>query len=321
MSSKIMGAVWDLKLPHSQQSILLALGDHADHTGNNVYPSLGLVAWKTGYSIRQVRRIVNKLLELKLLILVEDRPGTSKKYKINLSVGKLKSNYRPTSEDTPDILSDQVGHNSVRSTPDIAVSDKPSLEPSEKKESDALEIARLKAENEILRNQLEKQSNAKKSAPPSSKESSLDKKASLPRAPQPCDGLMNAIGAGSFGITGELNGTGSRIGGIVFGDKREPKGLFEIVFQTKDVKSIEQVRIDKMVESLTKAYKAHSLKLDTNGQPLAAPTSAPTINNMLRTYLKSPEAEADKPQNLDDSGMDLNLFYKDPYTGLYKRRA
>ena len=61
MSAKLMGQVWDLDLPHNQAWVLMALADHADHEGNNVYPGLGLLRYKTGYSERQIRRVLDEL--------------------------------------------------------------------------------------------------------------------------------------------------------------------------------------------------------------------------------------------------------------------
>lgn len=91
-----MGKVWDLDLPHNQLLVLLALADHADHEGNNVYPSLGLVAWKTGYSEQQVRRILKLLVESGILIERGRVPGTPTRYSIRLSAGKLKQPRKKT---------------------------------------------------------------------------------------------------------------------------------------------------------------------------------------------------------------------------------
>jgi hypothetical protein len=70
MSVKVMGLVWDSDLPRDQKFILLAYADHADHEGRDVYPSVPLVSWKTGYSERQVQRITGELVQA--LIMVED---------------------------------------------------------------------------------------------------------------------------------------------------------------------------------------------------------------------------------------------------------
>lgn len=90
MSGKIMGKVWDLELPHNQLLVLLALADHADHEGNNVFPSLGLVAWKTGYSEQQVRRVMRDLEDANILKATDKSPGKAAHYCIDVSQGKQK---------------------------------------------------------------------------------------------------------------------------------------------------------------------------------------------------------------------------------------
>jgi hypothetical protein len=67
-----MAQVWQRKLGHPEQSILLALADHAEDDGTNVYPSVGYTAWKTGYSGRQVRRILGAMRERGVLVVVQD---------------------------------------------------------------------------------------------------------------------------------------------------------------------------------------------------------------------------------------------------------
>lgn len=134
MSVKIMGQVWDLDLPANKLLVLLALTDHADHNGQNIYPSMGLVAWKTGYSERQVRRIVQSLVKDKILS-AEKRPGDTTKFTVHIENGKQKEPFKRSStvgqNVTPDIaMSAQVGHNDVRPTPDTMMSDEPSVKPS-----------------------------------------------------------------------------------------------------------------------------------------------------------------------------------------------
>src|SRR5262245_39030206 len=94
MSGKIMGHVWDLELPHAHMLVLLAYADHADHEGNNVFPGVGLIAWKAGYSLRQAQRITDDLIAWGLLIEVEAAPGKSAVYRIDLAAGKLKKPYK-----------------------------------------------------------------------------------------------------------------------------------------------------------------------------------------------------------------------------------
>ena len=85
-----MGGVWELDLPHNQQSVLLAFADHADHEGHNVFPSHKLVAWKCGYGKAAVRRIVHKLLKSEILVLENTGSGGTGKpnsYSIHLDKG------------------------------------------------------------------------------------------------------------------------------------------------------------------------------------------------------------------------------------------
>lgn len=71
MSGKISGAVWDMALPKEEKYILLAYADKADHEGYGVFPSYGLVAWMTGYTRRHVMRVVAKLEEQKIMVIVK----------------------------------------------------------------------------------------------------------------------------------------------------------------------------------------------------------------------------------------------------------
>ncbi len=105
MSVKVMGRVWELKLPHSHMLVLLALADHADHEGDNIYPSVGLVAWKCGYSERQVQRIIAELLASGVLVEVSAEPGKTVVYRIDTSKGMSKSPYKGRQNVTPDKMS------------------------------------------------------------------------------------------------------------------------------------------------------------------------------------------------------------------------
>ncbi len=61
MSVKIMGMVWDLKVRRDEKLVLLAYADHADHDGGSIYPSVALIARKTGYSERSIQSITRRL--------------------------------------------------------------------------------------------------------------------------------------------------------------------------------------------------------------------------------------------------------------------
>lgn len=96
MSVRVMSQVWDLKLPHADKFVLLAMADHADHDGNNVYPSVRTIAIKTGYSERQVQRIITSLEESKLLIQVQTGQGAATIYRIETSAAeKVETRRKP----------------------------------------------------------------------------------------------------------------------------------------------------------------------------------------------------------------------------------
>ncbi|MCA1670594.1 MAG: helix-turn-helix domain-containing protein [Thermomicrobia bacterium] len=61
MSIKLMAMVWEYQFTRPEQSIMLALADHAQDDGTHVYPSVARIAWKTDYSERQVQRILRDL--------------------------------------------------------------------------------------------------------------------------------------------------------------------------------------------------------------------------------------------------------------------
>jgi hypothetical protein len=75
MSVRQTAAVWALRLPHNEAWVLMALADHADDDGKRVYPSMGYLAWKTGYGERQVRRIMGRLKERGVIEPVRHRLG------------------------------------------------------------------------------------------------------------------------------------------------------------------------------------------------------------------------------------------------------
>ena len=126
MSAKIMGEVWELALPREQKYVLLCLADHADHEGNHVFPSLGLIEWKTEYSQRQIRRILECLESAGVLVAVRRANGLVTEYRIALAGVARKPAYfkqhgRPRCEKTPDILTktpDILTHADAK-TPDI----------------------------------------------------------------------------------------------------------------------------------------------------------------------------------------------------------
>ena len=90
MSVKVMAQVWELNLPTTKKLVLLALADHANDQGEKVYPSVARVAWKSGLSIRQTRRVMAQLRDVDhLLVLVRegDGRGHPNQYRIDLTKG------------------------------------------------------------------------------------------------------------------------------------------------------------------------------------------------------------------------------------------
>lgn len=135
MSVKIMGAVWDADLPRDEKFVLLAFADHADHDGGNIYPSIGRIAWKTGYSERQIIRITKKLTDKSILILTNDGVGgrnITNSYRIDVNAIPARTDYTKKSdkmsvftEEKGDILSEKGDICDIKG--DIAMSPEPSL--------------------------------------------------------------------------------------------------------------------------------------------------------------------------------------------------
>ena len=100
MSVKLMTQVWELDLPHNAQSIFLALADHADDDGY-CYPSVGRLAWKTGYGVRQVQRTLKDLRDQKLAIPTGSVAGgrhNTVVYRLDPFAGNQKPPFQPKTE-------------------------------------------------------------------------------------------------------------------------------------------------------------------------------------------------------------------------------
>ncbi len=139
MSGKVSGWVWDQELPVNEKYVLLAYADHADHDGNNVFPSMGLMARKTGYHERHVKRITRVLERKGFLIPVGDQAGGRNRpnqWRIPIYGGVKGDTQSTLSELKGDMGSPKrVTPGAQRVAPrsekgDIAESPEPSLEPS-----------------------------------------------------------------------------------------------------------------------------------------------------------------------------------------------
>lgn len=90
MSAKTTGTIWDLDISVPWRMVLLAMVDHADHNGEHMRASQGFIAWKTGYSSRNVSRIIQEMQTEGLLILTDESIGQENEYRFNLSAARLK---------------------------------------------------------------------------------------------------------------------------------------------------------------------------------------------------------------------------------------
>jgi len=75
MSVRQSELAWQLDLSSNRKFILLELADHADPDGRHVFPSQEFIARRTGYSVRQIRRILHELEGLGLIEPVAHRKG------------------------------------------------------------------------------------------------------------------------------------------------------------------------------------------------------------------------------------------------------
>lgn len=149
MSIKLMSQVWDLDLPHNQLWVLMALADYADDDGY-CWPSMTRLAHKTGYSDRQIRRVISDLKEHGI-VEQEGRTGRSSRTWLRLDQAPRKVDVHPGhnvkgSKDnpghfvrgTPDILSGDPGHSYVRHNHQRTSQSEPKSADAPKKQSDPL---------------------------------------------------------------------------------------------------------------------------------------------------------------------------------------
>ena len=119
MSVKLMGHVWELDLDHGPQKVLLALADHAEDDGTRCYPSVEYIAWKTNYSASQVRRIMKKLREERIIEPVayaQGGRGESVHYHIHLERGSLKQPFIPKMDRQPAVIDTAPANKEVQET-------------------------------------------------------------------------------------------------------------------------------------------------------------------------------------------------------------
>ncbi len=116
MSGKLIGRVYDIRLPHDEQAIMIALADHGNDFGEHIHPSVDYLAWKTEYDRRNVQRILRKLEDKQLLIPVafaRGGRGRATEYEMHLENGEPKAPFeRHTKDGATTALSDDEHENS-----------------------------------------------------------------------------------------------------------------------------------------------------------------------------------------------------------------
>jgi len=144
MSVEMMSQCWRLDLPQNKKLVLLAIADHANDEGI-AWPSQGRIAWKTGYSRRNIKRILDELVDdgyLKVLRIGRGR-GTSSVHQLTLDEAPELPKYnaddyyipfkQKVTPATPNTVKGDITGKKVTSATikgDIAVSPEPSIEPS-----------------------------------------------------------------------------------------------------------------------------------------------------------------------------------------------
>jgi hypothetical protein len=122
MSVKLMAQVWERQLDHAEQSVLLAMADHAHDDGSHVFPSINRIAWKTDYSPRQVKRIGKKLRDSGILVLVAAATrGNPTEYRINLNAAPKKQTFEEFLLSTGDKMAPQNGMTNPAQSEDVGV--------------------------------------------------------------------------------------------------------------------------------------------------------------------------------------------------------
>lgn len=128
MAVKAMGRIWDVDVPLRDLVVLLALTDHADDDGANMWPSLPRLAWKVGASVDTVRRSIRRMVKVGILT-EQKRPGKTSIYHMNWDACPLKMPYNPAQDATTSKMRPLASYEKKpRGTPSKAMQGEPSIE-------------------------------------------------------------------------------------------------------------------------------------------------------------------------------------------------
>lgn len=98
MSYRLQPLIWNTDMKPSQRFVMLALVDYADDNGQNIYPSIETLSRKTGYSERNVQRILKSLEDEGLILIVgRSKYGT---IRITLNLPAIQER-KAVEDDTP----------------------------------------------------------------------------------------------------------------------------------------------------------------------------------------------------------------------------
>ena len=87
MSIRQTTKAWRLDIARNELIVLFA---YMDHGKEGDFPSQNLIAWRTGYSRRQIARITKRLLAKNLMKVVKARAGQPTEYALTLENGPQK---------------------------------------------------------------------------------------------------------------------------------------------------------------------------------------------------------------------------------------
>lgn len=136
MSIYLMSEVWRLDLPRHMLFFLLTLADHASDDGSNVYPSIRFLSWKTGYSERQIQRLIKIFVRDGVLnIIVDATHNFPNQYQINLKSCRKKPPFDRGDKMSPPQRGDKLKSQGVTNKAkrgDVIMSPKPPSETSSK---------------------------------------------------------------------------------------------------------------------------------------------------------------------------------------------
>lgn len=128
-----MSIVWTLDLPRHILFFLLTLADHASDDGSNIYPSIRYLSWKTGYSERQIQRLIKILVKDGILkIIVNATHDFPNQYQMSLENCRKKPRFlRGDKKSPPPLRGDKTSRDEVTKClqrGDVIVSPKTSFE-------------------------------------------------------------------------------------------------------------------------------------------------------------------------------------------------